>query len=571
MKCKTVGVFVLAMLLAPWTYGDFVSRVDQYKGVRDVGNGGDVVVCRENGVITKVTMLDYYEAEKMRGTKINLGGPELSVDEKLQIALERLKRLSPDRFRLYSDWLSTFDDEKAELENITLVDISDSDHIVLENGCTVEQIVIQHEPRFPEDKRYTINRDLLRYMDNDNLAGLKLHEVSYREGLQHHHTNSISARYFNALISSDRLERMSQENFTKLMVNNIHFYNIEIQGLKIGTGPNFKAPEFQENGLIKTAYVKENSSYHYMQYDFPIERGAVEFYNDGQPKQIDLYASMDFSIGDLTYKLSPQRLEFNQNLVPTSITILDPQVVQVNEKMIPANANSTINFFKDGKPREITAAAIRVWEHKLGTLHLSFDYVGTKHLGTPLSFHKNGELLAAKLREREITTIDTPNLHFCTNVQIPIRFYENGNLHQIGYRFRRAAPPCEDIIFSVGVNKFVSNDSSEITFYESGVPYQVVPKNEEFEITIQGKKMDIKSSSGIYFHSNAKVKTVELMQNITLTTCTGERIEFEKGQELQFNESELVTSSQVKHLYGFWSTAQFTAPKTEYCPEKAEK
>src|SRR5689334_11226429 len=71
------------------------------------GNGGDVVFCRgENGKLS-ATLLDYYEAHS-RDIKLDLGGPELSVRQKVDLVLDRLSAHSPKRVEAYKQRAEPF-------------------------------------------------------------------------------------------------------------------------------------------------------------------------------------------------------------------------------------------------------------------------------------------------------------------------------------------------------------------------------------------------------------------------------------------------------------------------------
>lgn len=81
-------------------------------------------------------------------------------------------------------------------------DIQDSLVRVFPRGCKIEQIAIQKEPAFPEDKRFTVSKDLWDLLDEDNKAGLVLHEIIYREALLYGHEDSVNARYVNSIWTS---------------------------------------------------------------------------------------------------------------------------------------------------------------------------------------------------------------------------------------------------------------------------------------------------------------------------------------------------------------------------------
>jgi len=78
------------------------------------GNGGDAILCDQpyevlNGRQSMV--LDLYESKARWNIPYDLGGPELKVDEKVTLAISRIKTLDPDRFRILTKFHDSFWDE----------------------------------------------------------------------------------------------------------------------------------------------------------------------------------------------------------------------------------------------------------------------------------------------------------------------------------------------------------------------------------------------------------------------------------------------------------------------------
>lgn len=159
------------------------------------GNGGDVVVCPGKNPF----MLDILEA-KYNGFKVDLGDSNLSVEKKLELAIARMRMQLPVFADNLSFYLNKFKEESVFLDDVTLVDIPDSQHVALPTGCHLQQIAIFEDLGIPHRKVYTIDNDLWEMMDNDNKAILILHEVIYRSA--YNHNNSIRSRYINGLIFS---------------------------------------------------------------------------------------------------------------------------------------------------------------------------------------------------------------------------------------------------------------------------------------------------------------------------------------------------------------------------------
>jgi hypothetical protein len=235
---------------------------------KEVGNGGDAVVCRNNaGDITSVELLDYYEARVMRGIEVNLGGTILSVEEKVDLALSRIKTRAPKRFQRYQKLVNEFFEESKFISNIHLVDISDSENVLLGKGCVVEQLAIQQEPIFEEDARYLINKDLWDLLSLDHQAGLVLHEIIYFEAIHQFsepHENSKLVRYFNSFISSDVGANASNKVFYETIIKSKLHGSEEIKGHSFYINAKTKLV-FDTKGETLMSIVTESESAYLLQ------------------------------------------------------------------------------------------------------------------------------------------------------------------------------------------------------------------------------------------------------------------------------------------------------------------
>lgn len=169
----------------------------------EAGNGGDVIIYKDG----RVEVLDHYEAKKY-GT-VDL--PGATVQEKVFNALERLKTggySCPEKMEQFKLWFSTFEKDARRLKNITLLDIPDSQHILLPAKSEIHQIVVQIFPKAPWEKRYIINQDLYERLDDDNKATIILHELIFRTVVDGYAStsNSISSRNLNAAIITNKIQ-----------------------------------------------------------------------------------------------------------------------------------------------------------------------------------------------------------------------------------------------------------------------------------------------------------------------------------------------------------------------------
>ncbi len=187
-------------------------------GVR-VGNGGDVVMCDTAESAPSYRMLDFYEAEEIRGMIV----PEVTDHTAHDIAiaaLSELARLDKERYVFYLRKLSSFIRDAILLHDRILEDIPDSAHTPLPASCSIQQIAIQVPPLVPTDPIYMISADLWDKLSELNRAGLMIHEIIYGDALRHGHVNSIATRYFTASLFAGNLSSMSSDAY-KAMIQDL--------------------------------------------------------------------------------------------------------------------------------------------------------------------------------------------------------------------------------------------------------------------------------------------------------------------------------------------------------------
>lgn len=188
-----------------------------------VGNGGDVVVCDSNYESMndkKMMILDYYQASNDWGMMPDLGGTELSVDEKVHLVIQRIAKKDPNRAALYAEYYNSFWDEAEILTYGYFPEIPDDGPISLPGAdCVVEQAAYQQKPILDHDKRYYFKGELWQKLDSDERAGLILHEIIYRETISAGEKDSRTARYFNALAASGHIHQMGYKDYSNLLEN----------------------------------------------------------------------------------------------------------------------------------------------------------------------------------------------------------------------------------------------------------------------------------------------------------------------------------------------------------------
>lgn len=195
------------------------------------GNGGNVLVCEQNGVTT-VTLYDYYEMGP-RGWTLHL--PGRTYIEKVRGVFSRLARTNPSRAKLYRRWFSDFlKPESTQFTQDNLVHIPDIGAGTIPVNCEIKTAAQQRRIPLPGDKQYLIDQKLWDRMSEDQRAGLVLHEMIYREGVYWGHGDSGSSRYLNGVLSSRTFEDLSLREYATLLWQ-LRFENFDAHGLRLST------------------------------------------------------------------------------------------------------------------------------------------------------------------------------------------------------------------------------------------------------------------------------------------------------------------------------------------------
>lgn len=333
---KKIEILTTVLFLNIFTFATFAST-----GGRTVGNGGDVLKCEVNGA-SIYTILDWYEGIEIRNLNLNLGENQLSFDEKIQLAIKRLQRLSPKRAARFQLSLESFFNETKWLTSGTLIDIPDSDHILLPNNCQILQIANQSTPVLSTDKRYVIDLKLWQNLSDDQKVALVLHEIIYKEALEDGHQNSISTRILNSLILSKELEVMSVYEFTNVL-KILGFKKAEVQGIEVSLERDFF---FYENGKLKKASVIDGSFVNIGNNRVPL-RGEVQFFESGAIEKLTPAGPINFNLNDDNFNVLPFPVIFYENgKIKSLILNRENEVKRAYENLKIEGATS---FYESGK------------------------------------------------------------------------------------------------------------------------------------------------------------------------------------------------------------------------------
>lgn len=233
----------------------------------EVRNGGDAVVCKKAENSTAL-VLDQYEASNLFGLTIDLGDENLAVEEKVKIAINRLEKISPLRHKAYKNFAQSFMTEAQFIKDAKFKNVDDSEHILIPNGCTIEQAAVQIAPKYPGAKRYFIDNDIWQLMSNTSKAGLIIHEIVYREALDH--KDSRAVRYIGSVISSVYAETYNENTFRE-MLKAYEFKLMDVGGI----GFKEYSHSFLGGEIAAIGYIPDMNSEFAQYYPSAVKLGTV--------------------------------------------------------------------------------------------------------------------------------------------------------------------------------------------------------------------------------------------------------------------------------------------------------
>jgi hypothetical protein len=179
----------------------------------DRGNGGYGVFCKGQ----PSQALDLYEAESR--FKMHVDPAHLSsIQDRVGYLISKIEKLNPRRAALYRSWYKTFDKETEFVPKVNLKPIEDLGFAYFPQDCELKQLVYQREANEALNKaRYTIDRSLWDRLPLRDQAALVMHELVYREfsAPPLPHKTSESTRYFNAMLNSLELNKMTMRGYYK--------------------------------------------------------------------------------------------------------------------------------------------------------------------------------------------------------------------------------------------------------------------------------------------------------------------------------------------------------------------
>ncbi len=499
------------------------------------GNGGDAVVCyNQDGSIKSVEFFDLYEAkERFKFTLVPSQAETL--EEKVDELIGRIAPLNPSRAEKYRAWAKTFFSEADFLTDKELIDIPDTGWAYFPKGCAIKQAVIQHEPVFAMDKRYTINKEYWDAMSLDNQAALVVHELVFREtSSEFGHKTSQSARYFHALVEANQLADMNVTNYIKTL-RTLEFQNADFGGFKI----ELRSADFHENGVPSRARILNPTHFSMGKVKIGIDRNEnisvsalAFFYPSGNLRSLD--AGPGYPLLSVDFE------QENQSIHAEAVD------------SVSFRENGTIQFLSEnGTLGKMEVKSPLYWIH--------IENGGYAY--TMLLFSEDGSIALPSVR---ISSLDAKCSSF-SRVLInqqwidfsEIRSYKNETKDiplkgktQILVRFDQDFTLGRNVIHVIS-GEYGFDRAGSIVLDENGNVESVSSVPIYYgKQTVRIGDQDVEVYGTMYFYPNGEIRQAHLKKRQTLKLADGtEELICAKGSrkdELQFNEKGEVTNATGK-------------------------
>lgn len=246
-------------------------------GGRDVGNGGDVVLCPEGAEI-----YDYYEGRVRDGRVYDLGSSNLGLFQKVDLLINRIGKFDAVRAKRFKEWASQFMSDSIFLRDIELIDVPDTGNGFVPAHCQLKQLATQYEDPLRLSKRYTINQNYWDMLSVDQRAGLIFHELWLRDVIYNQtepHKDSRSARFLNALISDKNFEKLSWLEYLNLMIKNKITSISNLEGFELALDDRGEEVKVRPEGYISVSAWAPFQTIDVSGVKFPVE-GSGRFVMD---------------------------------------------------------------------------------------------------------------------------------------------------------------------------------------------------------------------------------------------------------------------------------------------------
>ena len=204
MKLKSLTL-VLSLVVASSAFAG---------GGDELGNGGDALVCMQDGVKT-------YRVFDLADPLANSGfTSRATAESEMEIqneVLEILRAKDPARAALYEEGLAEFARYSVTTAGSNY-DVRDEGVAVVPDNCKLKQVIIQFKNN--KTARFYVNLDLYFKLPVRDRVALRFHELIYREGLlanKQQFETSQAIRRMTAFLFSNELKLSSQAQYDQFV------------------------------------------------------------------------------------------------------------------------------------------------------------------------------------------------------------------------------------------------------------------------------------------------------------------------------------------------------------------
>ena len=216
--------------------------------VRVVGNGGYVLNCNDTNKPTE--LLDFFEWSTNNAPIEFLPTPSQNPINLALKMIVSLQDVDNYRYHTYKYWINNFFNEVRFVDSFTLSTTNDFDVVALPDECELIQTIVQREPIYNNEKRYTIDRNIWENLSIENKAGLILHEVIYREAASLKQTDSRRVRHLTGYLANSLNEGLGSIEYQNTIYrSNFPFEELTSMQLPKASLWILKSDETERNGL----------------------------------------------------------------------------------------------------------------------------------------------------------------------------------------------------------------------------------------------------------------------------------------------------------------------------------
>lgn len=227
----------------------------------ETGNGGDVVVCKQNDGSQTFELLDLYEMREVHGLKADFDDYYDDIYRKAYHQIDKMESWGkwdePRKYMrgYYVSKVQKFSN-RIKFVQTDLDDIPDSYNTYLPKNCKLKQIAINYH-----NGLIIIDERIWKKLDGNNKAALIIHEILYEDMIKSGHKDSVVARQLNAFLHGNSKRILNSENriisdkVNELIISGINYYELKEQLNIIKVSPYLAVKSF----LLERLYQKDDA------------------------------------------------------------------------------------------------------------------------------------------------------------------------------------------------------------------------------------------------------------------------------------------------------------------------